>query len=359
MPISLNKFFYSFAVFYFISASLFLAQPANDDLADAILIDTVPFEHIFAGMGISFENDESNPSCTFQDSLPSVWYQYIPSQDGSASFHTGNPSTDCVISAWIGENHPLTEVDCDDDNGTDGEDQIVFPVTSGQTYYICLSGNLSNSVGRFYHNYGPPDPFPVELISFTASAESDKIKLSWRTETEINNYGFEIERKNPALIPIQRGDNDDWEKIGFVYGFGNSNSPNNYAYVDHRVFPGNQYKYRLKQIDNDGSFSYSNIIEAGLEILVDFELFQNYPNPFNPSTQIKFALPKKDHVRVTLYNLIGQRITILADDFYDAGIHEIQFDASAIKNGLSSGVYFYQMEVAGECKSVRKMLLAK
>jgi hypothetical protein len=189
---------------------------------------------------------------------------------------------------------------------------------------------------------------PVELTSFSAATIGSTVKLSWNTATEINNYGFEIERK--ILKQVQ---NDNWEKIGFVNGSGNSNSPKNYSYEDKGLNAG-KYSYRLKQIDNDGQFEYSKAIEVDFNAAKKFELSQNYPNPFNPATTIRFNLPEAGNVKITLYNLLGQQIRTLVNEFKESGVHTINFDASE----LNSGMYIYKIE-AGSFVQTRKMTLVK
>ncbi len=188
---------------------------------------------------------------------------------------------------------------------------------------------------------------PVELTSFSATTIGSTVKLNWKTETEINNYGFEIERY--ALSAERQA----WEKIGFVNGNGNSNSPKSYSYEDKNVTAG-KYSYRLKQIDNDGQFEYSKAIEVDLGAPKKFELSQNYPNPFNPTTTIKFNLPEAGNVKLTLFNILGQELRTLVNEFKESGVHTINFDAS----DLNSGMYIYKLE-AGSFVQTRKMTLIK
>ena len=191
------------------------------------------------------------------------------------------------------------------------------------------------------------NPLPVELSSFSALVFNNNVKLNWRTETEVSNYGFEI------LRSAQNDKANDWEKIGFVQGAGNSNSPKDYAFVDSDVLSG-KYSYRLKQIDNDGKFSFSKTIEVDLGAPMKFELSQNYPNPFNPTTTIKFNLPEAGNVKLTLFNILGQELKTLVNEFKEAGVHTLNFDASE----LNSGMYLYKLE-AGSFVQIRKMTLVK
>ena len=190
-------------------------------------------------------------------------------------------------------------------------------------------------------------PLPIELSSFSATTIGSTVKLSWKTETEVNNYGFDIERY--ALSAEHQG----WNKIGFVNGNGNSNSPKNYTYEDKNVTAG-KYSYRLKQIDNDGQFEYSKAIEVDLGAPKKFELSQNYPNPFNPTTTIRFSLPEAGNVKLTLFNILGQEIKTLVNEFKESGVYTINFDASE----LNSGMYIYKIET-GSFVQTRKMTLIK
>ena len=196
-----------------------------------------------------------------------------------------------------------------------------------------LLGNLEN------------EPVPVELTSFTAETiKRTKVKLNWQTATEVNNYGFDVERKNNG---------NDWEKLDFIEGHGNSNSPKHYSFEDHNIVGGSDFTYRLKQIDFDGTFEYSDEIE--LEIIpLQNKLFQNYPNPFNPTTRIKFSLTETQNVEIKIYNTLGEVINLVASKKFEAGFHEVEFNA---KN-YSSGVYLYSIETE-KFNQVKKLLLLK
>jgi hypothetical protein len=185
---------------------------------------------------------------------------------------------------------------------------------------------------------------PVELSSFTANVIGKSVKLNWQTETEVNNYGFEIERSVAK---------NSWEKIGFVNGSGNSNSQKKYSFTDENVLS-EKYSYRLKQVDNDGQFEYSKTIEVSLIKPAQFSLEQNYPNPFNPNTTIKFSIPEASNVKVVVFNLLGEEIKTLLNEQKESGTHSVIFNAT----NLNSGVYLYKIE-AGSFIQTRKMTLVK
>jgi hypothetical protein len=189
------------------------------------------------------------------------------------------------------------------------------------------------------------DALPVELSLFTATVNGNNVELKWRTETEVNNYGFEIQRS----IKDQ-----EWELIAFVEGFGNSNSPKDYNYTDTQFSESGEYQYRLKQLDNDGSFNYSQIISINVGIPDSYSLSQNYPNPFNPATRIDFALPEKQKVVLRIYNMLGELVREVINKENEAGHYSIQFNSV----GLASGVYIYRLETSAYVAS-RKMMLLK
>jgi len=190
---------------------------------------------------------------------------------------------------------------------------------------------------------------PVEISSFSAIVLNNAIKLNWRTETEVNNYGFEIERSQMSNVNGQT----EWQKLGFVEGNGNSNSPKDYTFVDEKVLAG-KYQYRLKQIDTDGQFEYSKTIEVNFGSPNKIELSQNYPNPFNPTTTISFSLPQSGNVTLKVYNTIGQQVAELVNGYKEAGVHTVNFSAS----DFNSGVYFYRLETES-FSELKKMILVK
>ena len=188
-------------------------------------------------------------------------------------------------------------------------------------------------------------PLPVELTSFTSTVAGKKITLNWVTATEVDNYGFDVEKST---------DNKTFTKIGFVAGAGNSNSDKYYSFTD-EVNALGKYYYRLKQVDTDGSFEYSPVltVQQG-STPTKFALNQNYPNPFNPSTKISFALATDSDVKLTVFNVLGQEVATLVNGSLTAGTHSVDFNAA----GLNSGLYFYKLQ-AGSFTATKKMMLTK
>jgi len=221
-------------------------------------------------------------------------------------------------------------------------DISVDDVFTPQQGYLDLNGNILYVNGEVYEG-----PLPVELSSFSAVTLENEIKLKWRTETEVSNYGFDIERA------VSNTQNIIWDKIGFVEGYGNSNSPKDFTFTDENV-TNSRYSYRLKQIDTDGKFEYSKVIEVDLGSPMNYDLSQNYPNPFNPSTTIRFTLLESSFINLSIFNALGEKIEELVNEDKEPGIHTIEFNAK----DLPSGTYFYTINSNGYANT-KKMILLK
>ncbi|KAB2847050.1 MAG: T9SS type A sorting domain-containing protein, partial [Melioribacteraceae bacterium] len=208
---------------------------------------------------------------------------------------------------------------------------------------------LSNAIAATFSS----DPLPVELINFYAAIFYNSVRLEWSTATEINNYGFAIER----AVETQHAVSLQWQKIGFVNGHGNSNSPKFYSFVDNSNLSGS-YLYRLKQIDFDGEFEYSETVGISLiKLQKEFELEQNYPNPFNPVTNIKFTINDvgTQHAAfLQIHDILGNEILTLVKEIKQPGIHEVEFNGEH----LPSGIYYYTLS-AGKFRETKKMMLLK
>lgn len=185
---------------------------------------------------------------------------------------------------------------------------------------------------------------PVELISFTVIVKDKKVILSWQTATELNNYGFDIERKI---------NDETWDILGFVEGHGNSNTPNFYSFIDNTPMGGNKYLYRLKQIDLNGKYEYSNEIEVEMTP-GKYLLYQNYPNPFNPSTKIMYRIVNESKVVITVYDILGKEVETLVNEIKEPGTYELELNA----HRLASGTYIYRL-VAGDYVESKKMILLR
>ncbi len=225
----------------------------------------------------------------------------------------------------------------------------VCPRDSAQSFYFHSPSTPENgpdcywTIGEWlcYEAY-----VPVELTSFTATSKPGNVILNWATATELNNRGFEIERNL---------DNSVWESISFVEGHGTTTEPREYQYADDisRVIEVS-LAYRLKQIDYDGSYEYSEVLYLDNFTPSDFALHQNFPNPFNPVTIIRYSIPLKSQVEIVIYNTLGEKVKQLVSEEKEAGSYSVEFNASS----LPSGNYFYRLQ-AGSFTETKKMVLMK
>lgn len=245
-----------------------------------------------------------------------------------------------------------------------GKNQTILHTTdSGVNWQIVISGYYSellhvkfiddnsgcivgtNGIILITNNNGGGGVVPVELTYFDCEIIDNKeIELKWNTATELNNLGFEIER---------RFEDFSWTKIGFVEGNGTISQETNYFFTDSPIQSG-KYSYRLKQIDFNGTFEYSSEINVEFNESQSFQLYQNYPNPFNPTTKFLFFLPEEQQIKLSILNVLGEEILISAEGIYKSGNHQIQFDASK----LSSGMYYYSL-TSEKFHETRKMILIK
>ncbi len=186
-----------------------------------------------------------------------------------------------------------------------------------------------------YSNLNDLSPMPVELTSFDYKYDGTDVTLNWNTATEVNNYGFEIQRKDEV--------NNEWAIIGFVNGAGNSSSIKNYEFKDTPNKNG-LYFYRLKSIDTDGQFEFSNELSVNVEVVKEFKLCQNYPNPFNPSTRLQYSLKSSGKVLLEIYNSLGELVTLLVNENQIAGVHQVDWKA----DNLSSGIYISRLTILSD-----------
>ena len=326
--------------------------------------------------------------------------QYFPPQNGPVGLYCTDVKSDSLNNIWFatglagwgylvkfdgtnysGFNFIATAIEFDNDGnlwvGTesfannaelikfDGTNWTSFNSTNSQlpqTYSIRdlafdKFGNLwiaTESAGLVVFNEN--GIVPVELLSFSSSVIENDVTLTWTTATETNNQGFEVQRKQVSSPQSSVG-NNEWNILGFINGSGTTTEPQLYFFVDENL-SAEKYHYRLKQIDFDGTFEYSNTIEVEINSPTKFSLEQNYPNPFNPSTNIQYAIGSRQFVALKVFDVLGKEITTLVNEEKPAGSYEVEFNPeSSIKNP-ATGVYFYQLK-AGDYIETKKMILMK
>jgi hypothetical protein len=280
----------------------------------------------------------------------------IQSSNGNNSikrYYDIAPSTNIELNATL-----VFHYDPADLNGLNEAELVLYRSTDSGTTWAQEGGTVNttnhtvsldgiNSFSRWTLGSSAA-PLPVELTSFTANViDNKRVLLSWQTATEVNNYGFEIERAiDNGKLTI-----DNWEKLGFIVGHGNSYSPKEYSFTDNTL-PSRTVKYRLKQIDFEGEFKYSKVINVSI-IPDKYSLSQNYPNPFNPTTKISYELPENGFVSLKVFNELGKEVRTLVKKNQQSGKYEVRFNAT----GMVSGIYFARLHVNNYAKIVKMILL--
>ncbi len=250
----------------------------------------------------------------------------------------GQPVYDGIKNTWVRE-----EIDLSEYSGK--QIKVKFSLHSDE--YVNRDGWYLDDIGIIVYL-----EIPVELTSFSAEEESQKIVLKWSTATELNNNGFEVQR---AI-----NDNEtklSWKTIGFVKGKGTSQEQNTYRFIDENP-PFGKILYRLKQVDFDGTFTLHDAVEVNFSGVSVYTLEQNYPNPFNPSTVIEYALPKSGFVSIKVYNSLGEEVVTLFNEFKESGRYKVEFNTEELNVNLSSGIYYYVLTINGFTQA-RKMLLLR
>ncbi|MEW5799869.1 MAG: T9SS type A sorting domain-containing protein [Bacteroidota bacterium] len=239
---------------------------------------------------------------------------------------------------------------------TEMKDQSTFLNAGWDANIWYIGDGINNGYPYLYWQNESGSPLPISFVLFTTSVNGRNTELFWITATEVNNYGFEIERKQIPLVKEETSEvSEGFVKIGFVEGNGTTNAPKEYSFID-RIQKAGKYLYRLKQIDRDGKFSYSQEVEVTVGSVPQiFSLEQNYPNPFNPTTTIGFTLQVSDHTTLKIYDAVGREVAMLVNEPLEAGVyHQRTFDATK----LSSGVYFARLQ-SGNKTQLKKMILMK
>ncbi|WP_290662004.1 M14 family zinc carboxypeptidase [Ignavibacterium sp.] len=244
----------------------------------------------------------------------------------------GEPVYDATQTSWVQEEISLSGL-------TSPLNKLRFELRTDNS--VTKDGWYIDDIGIYIYAV-----VPVELSSFTATSLDNSVELNWVTSSETNNSGFEIQRK-------VLGDNSEWMKIGFVNGTGTSTEINTYSFIDKDPVRGINL-YRLKQIDFDGSYKIFTSVAVNFNPPAEFSLGQNYPNPFNPTTIISWQSPVGSHQPLKVYDILGNEVATLVDEYREAGRYKVEFDAS----NLASGVYIYKL-TAGSFNSSKIMMVIK
>jgi hypothetical protein len=243
---------------------------------------------------------------------------------------------------------------------TTSSDQVTVQVTSDCTGGAIMAWEdfRNGNCDIYAQHLDRGGTLPIQIASFICLTNTNDfgVKLVWSTISEINNYGFYVERKFECEQNFTEIPNS------FIAGHGTTTEPQEYSFVDNTITKSGIYQYRLQQVDNDGLVHYSQVVSVNLEVLsvhettpIEFKVQQNYPNPFNPKATIKFSVDKVEHATVVVYDILGKQVAKLFDGVANPGIYyKLEFDGSA----LSSGIYFYKVTTDNHSE-LKKLVLLK
>ena len=293
------------------------------------------------GVAGSWDTPRINPCSVIYNPNTSLYYLFYAG-GAFANWRIGYATSTSYDGPWTKNSSILIDVTPGSwDNAFVSFPSVIYDLTNNIYKMWYMGGStIAGAIG-----YATADVvLPVELTSFTASSNGKEVALNWSTATELNNLGFEIQRCN-----VQ----NEFFTIGFVEGNGTTTEQRRYIFADQNPGNGKNF-YRLKQVDFDGTYEFSNVIEVEWKAFNSFLLEQNYPNPFNPATRIGFGINNKANVEITVCNSIGEEIAVLLNEEKDPGYYRVEFNGT----NLPSGIYFYQIK-AGEFSETKKMILLR
>ena len=304
-------------------------------------------EVFYTNYGYNFDVNSTSLYYVFQN--PNIDKIAITTSNGQpvklislGAYQVSESSTDSlVVEGWNGSNMVYTS------SFLNTNSWRILTLNYNNINKILIRLGLAGTGGLADYNFDnitfTDAALPVEIVTFTGISGKNGINLEWQTATETNNQGFEIERNT----------NSSWVKIGFTAGNGNSVTKNNYSFVDKNPI-GDTIRYRLKQIDNNGDFNYSQEIEVKADLSPNnYSLNQNYPNPFNPSTTINYSIAKASKVVLKVYDLLGKEVNTLVDENKPSGSYSVIFNA----HNIPSGIYVYELRTDGFVSRSKMVLL--
>ena len=196
----------------------------------------------------------------------------------------------------------------------------------------------------------------MELSSFSAKASFKEVVLKWKTQSELENQGFNLYRR------ILKTGQEDWSRINvsLILGQGNTSESTEYDYIDRDAAVGTKYEYMLESVSYTGVKVQEKIIEVDVPVPTDYTLMGNFPNPFNPITNITFQLPEKSEVSIKIYDVRGNLVSEPAlNRTFDAGEHFVTWNATdQFGQHVASGMYVYLFQ-AGQFQKTGRMVLLK
>ncbi|MBN2280927.1 MAG: endonuclease [Candidatus Marinimicrobia bacterium] len=219
------------------------------------------------------------------------------------------------------------------------------------------SGPMAQTFGSA--NAGGDQSLPVELSQFTATWEKATVLLKWRTESEINNLGFNIYRS--------ANDEENYRKLNItlIEGAGNSSEAYDYAYTDSDIIPGNRYAYKIEDVSSNGQTEMHGPVTVQTEKTDDqmanaYRLGHAYPNPFNPETTLTYQLPEGCTVKISIYDIQGNLVKSLVNTSQAPGAYKATWNGTDDNQmSVGNGIYIYRMTTSTGYAKTAKVIFLK
>jgi YVTN family beta-propeller protein len=229
--------------------------------------------------------------------------------------------------------------------GADTGLYIYSGLTEEWSWYYGYSNILANTL-----LYPPILPLSVELTTFTGKYTHKGVVLTWKTESEEDNFLWKVDRKDGS---------GEWETVGSVPSGGNSPSGHRYEFIDGEVLPEKTYTYRLGDVNSEGNCTWRMevvVYTRDYERPKVFALGKNYPNPFTSRTTVQYQVPRKAEVSIDIYDVSGRLVKSLVRGTHNPGYYQVIWNGdNDQKRTVASGLYFCRMS-AGSYTKIRRML---
>jgi hypothetical protein len=233
---------------------------------------------------------------------------------------------------------------------------VTSKFTQNPTNHTFIEAGVG-SFSQFSIGAGSDNSLGVQATDFTASADVGSVTLSWKTQSEVNNAGFNILREEPGPSSFKLI--SSYMSNDSLGGLGTSSVGRSYDFTDDKVISGDTYLYRIQSVSTNGTTKDLSTLSVTVDVPKSYALYQNYPNPFNPSTTIRFDLKEQSTVAIGVYNVLGQKVLTENYGSMNAG----RYNEVVNMDRFASGVYFYRIDAAGsdgqKFVSIKKMVLMK
>ena len=240
------------------------------------------------------------------------------------------------------------------DGVTKGSDLAVFQYTEDRFYNgrrtidVFVNDGVATVSYRWTVTFIGASKVSMSAMAAKFDQNSMAVTLQWSTSHESYNLGFDVLRS-----PSEKG---QYEKINA--NLIPSHTEGQYFFTDAGIQAGQRYYYKIVDLDALGNRNENGPLEVNIPKPDKFSLMQNYPNPFNPTTTIRYNIARKERVRLSVFNLIGQRVAVIVDHEREPGFYTVQWDGKdELGKQTATGIYLYRLESESQVQVLRMVKL--